>query len=241
MQWLKRDALRDRTNFACFASGMTLNSKKAATMKSLAVYWSALRGTVHPDDEATFAKIPEHGFDLSFPPPAFIGDVENAPIIILDNNGGYDPTMTPGEFRAEGAADGFRGNLERSSVVDPRAPWVSPYYLQRNFTKWLTTGEAALVNGVAYRSVSGREKSVARLTKVLPSAAFHRRWLIETVLPSVDRGERFLIVHRWSRWGEVAATLRGRTGTIHSNAPISKDLTQEEVSAGVEFLSRRMR
>lgn len=81
MQWLKRDALRDRTNFACFASGMNLNSKKAATMKSLAVYWSALRGTVHPDDEATFAKIPEHGFDLSFPPPALGSDAGECRIV----------------------------------------------------------------------------------------------------------------------------------------------------------------
>lgn len=208
-------------------------------MKSLATYWSTLRGSVHPEDEATFADNPEHGFDLSFPPPAFIGDVENAPIIILDNNGGFDPTMTPGEFRTMGAADGFRGDLASSAVVDPRAPWVSPYYLQRNFTNWLVSGDAALVNGVAYRSVSGREKSVAKLTKKLPSAALHRRWLIETVLPAVDRGERFLIVHRWSRWGDVAGSLRGRPGTIHSSAPISKDLTAEEVAAGRAFLRAR--
>lgn len=205
-------------------------------MKSLATYWSALRGTVHPEDEATFADNPEHGFDLSFPPPAFIGDVENAPIIILDNNGGFDPAMTPTEFRTMGAADGFRRDLAGSAVTDPRAPWVSPYFLQRNFTKWLISGEAALVNGVAYRSVSGREKSVARLTRALPSAAFHRRWLIETVLPAVDRGERFLIVHRWARWGDVAASLRGRANTIHSTAPISKDLTAKEFAAGRAFL-----
>lgn len=92
---------------------------------------------------------------------------------------------------------------------------------------------------MAYRSVSGCEKSVARLTKVLPSALFHRRWLIETVLASVDRGERFLIVHRWSRWGDGASRLRGRAGTIHSNAPISKDLTQDEVEAGKAFLRGR--
>ena len=205
-------------------------------MLSLATYWAALGGAIHPEDEATFANNPDHGFDLSFPPPAFIGDVENAPIIILDNNGGFDPTTTPGEFRAMGAADGFRGDLAGSTVVDRRAPWVSPYYLQRNFTSWLITGEAALVNGVAYRSVSGREKSVAKLTKVLPSASFHRRWLMDAVLPAVDRGERFLIVHRWSRWGDVASSLRGRPGTTHSTAPISKDLTAEELAAGLAFL-----
>ena len=208
-------------------------------MKSLASYWSALRGTIHPDDEVTFSDNSEHGFDLSFPPPAFIGDVENAPIVILDNNGGFDPSMTPNEFRTSGAADGFRRDLAGSAVLDPRAPWVSPYYCQRNFTKWLVSGEAALVNGVAYRSVSGREKSVARLSKVLTSAIFHRRWLIETVIPSVDRGERCLIVHSWSRWGNVAGTLKGRAGTIHSNAPISKDLTAEEVAVGIAFLRGR--
>lgn len=208
-------------------------------MRSLATYWSALRGTVHPDDEATFASVADHGFELSFPPPAFVGDADNAPIIILDNNGGFDPRMTPAEFRAPGAADGFRAALAASSALDPKAPWVSPYYLQRNYAHWLVTGKAALVNGVAYRSVSGRERSVATLTRKLPSAAIHRQWLIDTVMPSVARGERFLIVHRWARWCDVATGLRGYPGTIHSTAPISKDLTADELKAGQKFLQGR--
>lgn len=41
----------------------------------LANYWARLEESVHPDDRTVFREHPEHGFNLDFPPPAFIGDV----------------------------------------------------------------------------------------------------------------------------------------------------------------------
>lgn len=49
----------------------------------LAEYWAKLDGTVHPDDVSEFEKYPNHGFNLVYPPPAFIGDIVKAPVIIL--------------------------------------------------------------------------------------------------------------------------------------------------------------
>jgi hypothetical protein len=80
----------------------------------LANYWGQLRNlrnTIHPDDAAVFRRVDAHGFNLDFPPPAFIGDVANSPIIILENNGGYDPIMTPNEFPDQAAHQEFVGYL----------------------------------------------------------------------------------------------------------------------------------
>jgi hypothetical protein len=209
------------------------------SMNNLAEYWGRLRGVVHPDDQSTFAKESGRGFNLSFPPPAFVGDIVNAPVIILENNGGYDPHMTPREFPDESACDEYRETLAAPGPVNPKARSTSPYYLERNYSKWLIAGEAALVNGVAYRSVSGKERAVTRLTKSLPSALFHQRWLHQTLLPLVQRRERFVVLHRWTRWNNAANAFRGLTNAIFSSAPISKDLTPAEFTAAQAFLNER--
>jgi len=123
--------------------------------KELAKYWSCLSDAVHPCDLDTFGRVSDHGFNLQFPPPAFIGDIVNAPVIILENNGWYDRHMTPGEFPDLKACDEFREMLSAPRPVNPTARSVSRYYLERNYSQWLIRGEAALVNGVAYRSVDG--------------------------------------------------------------------------------------
>ncbi len=61
---------------------------------SIVNYWRRLEGPLHPDDKAVF-DVHYHSFNLNFPPPAFIGDVENAPVVLLEANGGYDPVVTP--------------------------------------------------------------------------------------------------------------------------------------------------
>jgi hypothetical protein len=207
--------------------------------KKLAEYWARLEGTVHPDDALAFSREVDHGFNLDFPPPAFIGDIVNARVIILDNNGGYDPLTTPGEFPDQKAHDEFRQMLAEPHPVNPKARSMSPYYLRRNYSKWLISGEAVLVNGVAYRSVNGKERAVNRLTKTLPSAIFHQKWLRETLGPLAERGDRFVVVHRWSRWNNAANVMLGLPTSIFSLAPISKDLTANELSAARSFLAAR--
>jgi hypothetical protein len=207
----------------------------------LSNYWAKLTGAVHPYDMDTFARAGAHGFNLEFPPPAFIGDITHAPVIILDNNGGYGPHITPGEFPDSKACDEFRQMLAAPRPVDPAARSMSLYYLQRNYSPWLISGEAALVNGLAYRSVDGNTLGVGKLTKALPSAQFHRNWLREILAPLAARGERFIVVHRWGRWNGAADVLRGLPSAVFSTCPIGSDLTSDEFDATQKFFARRER
>ncbi len=205
--------------------------------KRLAEYWSRLEGSVHPDDIDAFGRHPGHGFNLDYPPPAFVGDVINAPILVLDNNGGFDASVTPSEFPDEAASDDFRSRLANPCSVEQRT--AAPYYLKLNFWNWLGSGQAALVNGVAYRSVDRLAAGVENLTRDLPSAQFHRRWLTEDVLPQVKSGERFLIIHRWSRWNKAEQQFRGLPNCVFSTSPVSPNLSRAETAAASEFLSKK--
>lgn len=205
----------------------------------LANYWARLTDAVHPCDMNTFACAGDHGFNLDFPPPAFIGDIVHAPVIILDNNGGYKAHTTLREFPDSEACEEYRQMLAAPRPVDPAARSVSQYYLQRNYSEWLISGKAALVNGVAYRSVDGRAASVERLTKKLPSAQFHQTWLRETLAPLAASSERFIVVHRWGRWNDAANVLRDLPSAIFSSCSIGSDLTSAEVAAAQAFLARR--
>ncbi len=206
--------------------------------KELAEYWARLKDVVHPDDKDTFRRVSDHGFNLDFPPPAFIGDIVNAPVIILDTNGGYKSGITPGEFPDHETQDEFRERLSVPRPVNPTARSMSRYYLDRNYSKWLISGEAALVNGVAYRSANGKARGMKRLTKELPSAQFHQQWLRKIVAPLAARGERFVVIHRWTRWNGATDVLRGLPTAIFSSAPVSPDLTPDELVAAQRFLTR---
>ena len=203
----------------------------------LARFWGHLEGTIHPQDRHVFESEQDHGFNLDFPPPAFVGDVVNARVIILDNNGGFNPSLTPTELPDEEACQEYRDRLANPVAVDPNARSMAQYYITRNFSDWLISGEAALVNRVAYRSVDGGAKGVARLTRTLPSAIYHQRWLREVLTPFVREGERFVVAHRWSRWNNATDCLRNMPNVIFSEAPISKDLTAGERKAAERFLA----
>lgn len=202
----------------------------------LAEFWGQLEDSVHPDDKRVLEEDQNHAFNLDFPPPAFIGDIVNARVIILDNNGGFSPSLTPTEFPDEEACQEYRDRLANPVAVDPSARSMARYYVTRNFSDWLISGEAALVNGVAYRSKDGSAKGIARLTRTLPSAVYHQRWLREILAPLVREGERFVVAHRWSRWNNAADSLRNLPNVIFSEAPISKDLTAREREAAERFL-----
>lgn len=67
-------------------------------------HWRKLEGSVHPDDERVFSTA-NHTFNLDWPSPAYVGDIENAPYVILMKNGGYDANMTPAEFPDEASVE----------------------------------------------------------------------------------------------------------------------------------------
>jgi hypothetical protein len=193
---------------------------------------------VHPNDAEVFGRAASHAFNLDFPPPAFVGDIARAHVIILDNNGGYDPIQTPRDFLDAKARAEYREALSSPRPLDRASRCVSSYYLSRNYSAWLESGQAALVNAVAFGWVDTKGGGVKRVANVLPSARFHRIWLRDVLIPLAARGERFVVVHRRGLWGDEIAGLRNVQSAIFSGAPRSRDLTQAEMQAAAAYLNR---
>lgn len=186
----------------------------------LSKYWSQVRkcakGWIHPEDEEVLSKQP-HSFNLDFPPPAFVGDVVTARIIILVANGGYDPTITPLEFVAH---DSEAKYLRRLSYPK-EANWaeVSPYYRDVNYAELVFSGKAALVNACAYRSPKiSKEPENTRLLNRLPSVRFNRAWLMEEIFPQVEAGTRFIVAKRHGLWA-LPETVKANRGVLLDPAP----------------------
>lgn len=161
-------------------------------------HWRALTGNVHPDDEPFFASA-LHSFNLDWPPPAYIGDVNSAPFILLMMNGGYHPQMTPEEFPEPASVERYLDMLHNPRAVNPFS--VSAYYRASNYEQYIASGRLALVNAVAYRSGKlSDEKSNCRLAKRLPSTLKHQQWLRQELIPQALAGKRVIIAHRNSMW-----------------------------------------
>ena len=190
-------------------------------------YWKQLQltstGWVHPEDRAFFLR-ESHSFNLDYPPPAFVGDVVAAKIIILAANGGYDPVVTAQEFAGNGAAEQY---MER--ISNPGATkWseVVPYYRGINYADLIFSGKAAIVNACAYRSRRiSEEPENRKLIKVLPSVQFHRRWLLETILPEANSGKFLIVGKRHGLWG-LPASIKESKGFITDPAPVSPHLSK---------------
>lgn len=164
----------------------------------LVEHWRQLDDAVHPSDASVFNSCP-HTFNLDWPPPAYIGDVFNAPFVLLMMNGGYDPKMTPAEFPNRAAIDRFIELLHNPRPVNPRS--ISPYYDAGNYGQHIASGRLVLVNAIAYRSgkLSDEPKN-AKLAERLPSTLLHRQWLREELVPQALSGDRVIIAHRNGMW-----------------------------------------
>ncbi|GGC56572.1 hypothetical protein [Chelatococcus reniformis] len=139
-----------------------------ASPSTLVNFWRGLRGSVHPADAPVFAETSDHTFDLRFPPPAYIGAVDTAPVIVLMSNGGFNRLVTPREFEDPGAAEAHRERLFRPVAADPAV--AAPYYSRTSIGRLLQSEEGSIVNAVAYRSASlSREPSNQRLLETLLS------------------------------------------------------------------------
>jgi hypothetical protein len=172
-----------------------VSDKPASLLRS---FWAQLLGSIHPDDEPIFRKYPKHSFNLRFPPPAFVGDV-NAPIVILMSNGGYKPGITEAEFPDEASVSEHRAFIRGETTALPSR--LAYYYAAGQVGDWIATGQAVLVNAVAYRSPQlSKEPYNKDVASRLPSLAAHRRWVMKEVLPEAAGGRRFLLVHRNGWW-----------------------------------------
>lgn len=199
-------------------------------------HWSQLNGSIHPLDAPVFDTNP-HCFNLDHPPPAFIGDVINAPIILLEANGGYDPVVTPSEFAAPDANDRYLDLLRNPRAVHPGQ--IAPYYGARNYADLIASGDVALVNAVAYRSAAiSREPDNRRLAEKLPSTAVHRAWLRDVLVPAASRGERLIIAHRTGLW-KIKRSEPKLHGVVFTTNPVSADMSRAVLAEMRSFLEGR--
>lgn len=189
----------------------------------------------HPDDRPALSG--SHSFNLDFPASPYVGRVISAPVVILGANGGYSPTATPGEFGDETAV-----SLFMRRVRDPESSdWsnVAPYYDRVNYGSLIVRGEAVLVNAAPYRSPQiSKEPDNRRVVATLPSSVFIRHWLLETLLPLAERGERLIVVKRPGMW-QLTDRVKKSAGVHIDAAPISPHVTSAAWAATQDFLARR--
>ena len=151
---------------------------------------------VHPDDIKVLADHPGC-FNLDYPPPAYVGNIVSAPVVMLLTNGGYNSEGTKNEFSKRGAAKRYLDCLHDPSLMCPKG--YSDYYLKWNYKELLRAGYLAVVNVAAYRSPNFSSVR-QRIAGELESVKLHRRWLHETLLPEAAAGKRLIIAHRYTHW-----------------------------------------
>ena len=98
-------------------------------MEEIVRFWSAQRKNrsgswVHPDDDNMFESV-RHTFNLDFPVSPYVGNVLEAPVIILGANARYNPSTTPVEFPDEEAVERYVNR-----VCDPAQGDWSPQLRQ---------------------------------------------------------------------------------------------------------------
>lgn len=209
------------------------------SLQSIVSYWSEQRANrrgqwLHPADQDAF-EAAQQTFNLDYPVSPYVGDILNAPVIILGANAGYDPVITPEELPDAAAIERYVSRVRLPSESD----WsiVSSYYDRLNYGPLIATGEVALINACPYRSPKiSEEPENRRLLKNLPSTAYARRWLLEAVVPLAKAGKRLLIAKRPGLW-DLPAVLRNADGVVFDPAPVSPQLT----STAWEAVQQRLR
>ena len=198
---------------------------------SLRQFWSRLNGSVHPDDALAF-KSARHSFNLDFPPPAFIGDVDNAPVVILMANGGFG-SATSREFPKQEDVQEYIDWLTGRRLAAPTN--LSNYYTKNSYYRSIEAGKAVLVNAVAYRSPKiSKEPENAKFGKTLPSYRAHLNWLNNELIPQVKEGKRLVIAHRYTLWG-LSSSQAIAENFIFSKNSVSESLSKETLQKVKEW------
>jgi hypothetical protein len=76
---------------------------------SIVKFWRRTSGAIHPADADVLSTAP-YLFNLDYPPPAYVGDIENASVVLLNGNGGYKPE-TKLEFPDSASIDRALGDI----------------------------------------------------------------------------------------------------------------------------------
>jgi hypothetical protein len=150
--------------------------------------------TIHPLDREILAAEP-HSFKTAEPPPAFIGDIERAPVTVLVSNGGWNPE-TPNEFlHPRNSPAEYVTRLHNSTACDPAI--VSPYYARSNLAQFLARGDVALLNLIPYRSPElSKEPENLLFAPKLRSSQVAVQWVNEVAMPQAEARTRLVILKR---------------------------------------------
>ena len=205
---------------------------------TLAIFWRQLRRFVHPRDQRFLRTIDEHPFHLNFPPPAYSGDIDRAPVILLTANGGWiDDAAVKEEMRLFGGQKKYLDYLHnpRPMQLNEMNVWVRAQF----YAPLVEKGLLATVNAIAYRSKD--TKDIANhVAKNLPSANVARDWLRNEVFPAAKSGDRLVIAHRWKFWHLNIYRDRGRYIRFSEDAR-SPHLAKQMQESVLRYLRRRGR
>jgi hypothetical protein len=177
-----------------------------------------------------------HSFNLDHPVSPYIGDVLNAPIVILNANAGYKPDLTPTEFPDAASVSAYIARVDDPSGSD--WSFVSRYYNDTNYGHLVASGKVVVVNACAYRSprISDKKEADNRaMIKSRPSSKLMRQWLLEAVLPLAAKGERLIINNRGKHWRLGPAA--DAPGVVRDPCPASALITSTALSAMSDFLT----
>ena len=183
---------------------------------------------LHPADEDLLEKR-RHPFTLDYPAVPFIGDILDAPVVVLGANAGYGGE-TPIPFEGEGAVRSCLQQIASGSTI----AWAKrvPYYMGANYRSSLLHGHVAVINACAYRSPG---VPPAGLVEELPSARLTRKWLLDALLPLVRTEQRLVVAWRPRLWACAAdlSALNGY-GVVYTNAR-SKHLRSDVLAEAERF------
>lgn len=157
-------------------------------------------------------------------------------MVLLDKNGGFDQVVTPSEFSDSGAVTRYLEFLHNPRPIKPSK--IAPYYGQRNYSRFIESGELALVNAVAYRS-QVLSKGDEAFAKKLPSTKVHREWLRSELMPTAKEGNRLIVAHRNMLWGLDKGEENNFPGTlVFSSNPASPNLSNDVIEKMCAWLKR---
>lgn len=190
---------------------------------------------VHPDDAREFERS-RHTFNLDYPVSPYVGDIINAPVIILGLNAGYSEYMTPKEFEDPEIITRYMQQVANPSTSN----WdvISDYYRTSNSWRFMLERNAVWINASPYRSPNlSTEKGNKALAEQLASTRFHNRWMAEVVMPMARSGQRLVAVKRTSLWTFLPSA--GSTGVSRCKSFVGKHLDQSVIANIETFLDNR--
>jgi hypothetical protein len=147
--------------------------------------------------------ISDNSFQTAEPPPAFIGDIENASVVVLFSNGGWNPKTNNEFLQPRNSPAEYVARLHNSLACDPSI--ISPYYASSNLARFLERGQVAILNLIPYRSPElSKEPKNQKFAWKLQSSQLAFRWVNEVAMPQAEAHTRLVVLKRklWLKFVE---------------------------------------